>query len=96
MQQFNYPTYISQIKGNPKYNHRKYVTQVQPLNYYLLNHEVVEALKTIYSESTKDELMQPESIMEDFFGTVEEGRAVLTRMDEEQWEALGEEDYYEG
>ena len=82
---------ICQIKGNPKYIHRKYVTALRPLNYYLLNGDVVEMLKTIYSDSSKKELMGSDSIMEDFFGTAREGRAVLERMDQEEWDIIGAE-----
>ena len=76
------------ILGTPTYNVRKVVSDLKPLNHYLLNHDVHTILKMIYSTSAKEDLMECESIMEAFYGTVDEGKALLSGINEYEWENL--------
>lgn len=60
----------------------------KPVNYYLLDHDVLVLLRMIYSNASKDEILGDEDILHEFFGSTEAGTAVLARIGEVEWEGL--------
>lgn len=62
--------------------------QGQPLNYYLLDWDCVVLLRNIYSETTKEDLMDNEEIMNQFFGSIDGGEAVLSNVSQMKWESI--------
>ena len=46
----------------------------------------------IYSDSTRRELMDCKSVMEDFFGSVNLGKTVMDRLSDDEWKELNQED----
>ena len=53
-----------------------------------MDKDAVKCLRAIYSDTTKEELMESEEIMIDFFGTQEKGNVILSNMNDEEWVAL--------
>ena len=63
----------------------------KPLNHFLLNAAATKCLRCIYSDVSKEELMNSPDIMVDFFGTHDKGKMILNTINDEQWVALEEE-----
>ena len=80
------------IRGTPKYTLQKHVAEDKPLNYFLLDQDALDILKMIYSDSTRRELMDCKSVMEDFFGSVNLGKTVMDRLSDDEWKELNQED----
>ncbi len=66
------------------------VNPPHPVNYFVRNLDTITLLKQIYSDKTMTvaKLADNETIMEQFFGSVEEGRHVLDDVTEEQWHEM--------
>lgn len=60
----------------------------KPLNDYLLDYDVIVLLRMIYSTATKEELMEDEEIMKNFFGSAENGRSVLSGVSAFKWDGI--------
>ena len=60
----------------------------KPLNHYLLDWDCVVLLRNIYSEATKDELMEDEDIMTQFFGSQGCGKDVLNNISQLKWDSI--------
>ena len=67
------------------------MTNPKPLNHYLLNEDVAKILCLIYKDSSKEELMNDEEIMQNFYGSAKVGSEHLGGVDDETWENLVEE-----
>ena len=81
-----------QIRGSQPYVfHKSNMTNPKPLNHYLLNEDVAKVLRLIYEDSSKEELMNDEDIMQNFYGSAEVGSEYLGVVDDETWENLVEE-----
>lgn len=59
-----------------------------PVNAYMLDWDTVVLLRKIYSDSTKEELMHDEEVMEMFFGSVASGRAILKQVSPLKWNSI--------
>lgn len=58
----------------------------KPLNYYLCDPDCMTLLKRVYStDNTKECVMDDESIMNSYFGSVQLGHRLLEAEDDEQW-----------
>lgn len=77
-----------QLKGIP-FVHRHTVyrdaDKPVPLNKYLLDDDCTYVLKRCYCNSSKNELMQDDEIMKNFFGSAKKGKEVLGEMSEGEW-----------
>ena len=75
----------------PKFQFRNDLskTPLKPLNYYLCDGDCLAILKRFYAEDNKKEdIMQNESIMESYFGTVALGHQMLEPINEESWRSI--------
>ena len=75
----------------PKFQFRNDLstTPLKPLNYYLCDGDCLAILKRFYAEDNKKEdIMQDESIMESYFGTVALGHQMLEPINEESWRSI--------
>lgn len=61
------------------------------LSHYLLNEDAAKVLRLIYADSSKDDLMADDDIMQDFYGSAKDGSAYLAGLDDETWENFAEE-----
>ena len=60
----------------------------KPMNHFLLDEDCAKVLATLYADYSKDDLMDDNEIMTNFFGSSEMGKDYLGNMDEDQWEDL--------
>jgi hypothetical protein len=60
----------------------------KPLNFHLMDFACAKALRALYDELTKEEMMEDEGLMEAYFGTVEKGRSFLEAIEEDDWDDL--------
>lgn len=60
----------------------------EPLNKYLLDDDCVYILKRCYSSSTKEEILQDEETVANFFGSAEKGQQLLSALSQTQWDAM--------
>ena len=63
----------------------------QPLNYHVLDDDVIKVMRLLYSEYTKEELMADEFLMGVFFGDAKTGSKIVGDMDDDDWEDALEE-----
>ena len=56
------------------------------LNNYLLDRDCIVYLKKIYFGVSKDEIMEDEETLSDFFGSPDEGRRILSALTNFEWE----------
>jgi len=56
------------------------------LNSYLLDRDCIMYLKKIYFGVSKEEIMQDEETLAEFFGSPKEGRRVLSQVSDAEWE----------
>jgi hypothetical protein len=74
-----------EIRGSQPYAFHKATTaNPKPLNYYLLNEDVVKVMRLIYDGTAKEILMEDDGILSDS----EKGRLFLTGMTDEAWDNL--------
>jgi hypothetical protein len=62
-----------------------------PVHHWLQDLDMLRMIKNVYGgdfHTTLEDIMQSEDILLNFFSTVEEGRAFLGRMTEDQWQNL--------
>jgi hypothetical protein len=63
----------------------------KPLNYHMMDKDCVAMLKRMYGGedgSTKEDLMQYEDLLTNFFGSEEKGKDILEAVDDYTWETL--------
>lgn len=60
----------------------------RPVNYYMRNEDTIKVLKMVYSNSLKQELQEDASVMEDFFGSLEEGSRILSAMTDDDYNII--------
>jgi hypothetical protein len=78
-----------EIRGSQPYTFHKATTaNPKPLNYYLLDEDVVKIMRMVYEGTDKGLLMEDDGILGDFFGSTEQGRAFLAGMADEAWDNL--------
>lgn len=78
------------MKGSQPYVFHKVVKDdTKPLNYYIMDNDAAKCLRCIYADSTKEDLMAAEYVMNDFFGTSAYGNFVLGNLSDEEWEKMG-------
>lgn len=81
-----------QIRGSQPYVfHKSNVANSKHLSHYLLNEDAAKVLRLIYGDSSKEDLMNDDDIMQDFYGSAKDGNAYLASLDDETWENFVEE-----
>ena len=60
----------------------------EPLNKYLLDDDCVYILKRCYYESTKEDLLEDDEVMVNFFGSSEKGQEILGTVSQTQWDEM--------
>ena len=59
-----------------------------PLNKFLLDDDCAYVLKRCYCNYSKDELIQDEEVMTNFFGSAKKGKEILTNMSGAEWDSM--------
>jgi hypothetical protein len=59
-----------------------------PLNKFLLDDDCVYVLKRCYFNYSKDELIQDEEVMVNFFGSAEKGKEILINVSNAEWDSM--------
>ena len=62
--------------------------EMNPVNYFLLDDDVVTLLRIVYSEASKEDLMSDDDVMTQFFGSPTYGRKCLGSFNELKWELV--------
>ena len=62
--------------------------EMNPVNYFLLDDDVLTLLRIVYSEATKEDLMADDDVMMQFFGSATYGRKFLGSLNELKWELV--------
>lgn len=79
-----------------KYTYRQcFSDDPKPLNHYLLDLDVAKILRALGGYELKEELMEEEEVLTDFYGTPEFGREFLESLAEEDWENLSNQHEHE-
>ena len=82
------------VMDNPeKYSYRQCISNApKALNHYLLDLDVTKVLKSLVFDNggykTKDELIENEEVLADFYGNAEIGMEYLEAMEEMEWDNL--------
>lgn len=84
------PTSYKKLKGIPfVFQGRKGDEKsAEPLNKYLLDDDCVYILKRCYYESTKEDLLEHDEVMVNFFGSSEKGQEILGTVSQTQWDEM--------
>lgn len=87
----DFGAYCNDYNVPPKFQFRNDLSQtpLNPLNYYLCDGDCLAILKRFYAEDNeKEDIMQNESIMESYFGTVALGHQILEPINEDSWKSI--------
>jgi hypothetical protein len=70
------------------YVYQKSVIEPKPVYHYLLTKDCINLIKKIYGTGgiTKEDVMNDDMILTNFFGSVEKGRSKLDMLTETQWQ----------
>ena len=80
---------MSGMETGEKFIFREAFTiDAKPLNYHLLDDDALVILKKMFSEASLEEMKTKDEPLKDFFGSADEGRAVLETLDSDEWEDL--------
>lgn len=77
---------------NESFKRQKFESRVikdmdrKPVNFFLLDDDVVTLLRIVYSDSGKDELMGDDEVLISFFGSIEYGQRVLSSYSKIKWD----------
>ena len=87
--------FTAYAKESPKYSkempfvfRKAHTENPRAVNHYLLDMDVIQLMKRIYSESTLAELIEDTEIMVSFWGDAVIGELALRNISEEQWESM--------
>ena len=81
-----------QLRGIPfVFRNTNYLSNEKvPLNKFLLDDDCTFVLGRCYSNNSKEELMEDEDIMTDFFGSPQKGKEILTHITKSEWDCCVE------
>ena len=72
------PFFIRNVHSDP----------LQPLNFFLMDNDVVPLVKRTYPGIKRMEIAGNKSAMEIFFGSAAKGKTILSNVAEEEWEDI--------
>ncbi|KAL7549323.1 hypothetical protein ACHAWF_017111 [Thalassiosira exigua] len=59
----------------------------QPVNHFFIDSDTVKILKHVYNDHdiTKNDILEDEEVLSEFFGSVEEGQRIIGEVTDEEW-----------